>query len=160
MLLRSLLLATIAAPCLVAAAQESGRRPESRDPAGVLAAADDWIAAERMRNVAALGRRLTNRYRDYDADGRSHSKTELLDHAATRKDIWPGTADDVARAFHAKYPSRKEVVIEGDTAIISYHPVDPTRSEYVVAEDTFTYQDGMWRGVMSSHFRLDTPVRS
>src|SRR4051794_20806398 len=76
---------------------------EPKNEIGVLAASDDWIAAERLGNVAELDARLAAEYCDVESSGRPHSKAELLAHTASRKDIWPGTPAEVAAAFHKKY---------------------------------------------------------
>lgn len=153
MLRFSLLWVALATPFLVSATHNTSRL-EPKTAAGVLAASDDWIAAERLGQVAKVNARLSDNYRDVESNGRAHPKADLLKHTATRKDIWPGTAADVVKAFHEKYPSMKTVVMEGDMAILSYHRMDPKLQGYIIAEDIFTYRNGMWRGILSNHFNV------
>lgn len=145
----ALTIAMIASP---ASAASQGAEP--RNEAGVLAASDDWIAAERMGNVAELNQRLAADYCDVESNGRAHPKAELLAHTAGRKDIWPGTPAEVAAAFHKQHPSIKKVVIHGDTAILSYYPANPNGDAYVLAEDIFAYEHGRWTAVISNHFNV------
>ena len=130
---------------------------EPKTEAAVIAADDDWLAAERRGDVASLDARLADIYRDVESNGRAHPKSELLSATARRKDIWPGTAAEVAAAFRKKYPVVMKVVIAGDTAILSFHSTDSSLESYIGSEDVFTYQNGMWKGVLSNHL---TPPRT
>lgn len=105
-----------------------------------------------MGHVADVDARLVADYLDVESNGRPHTKAELIAHTANRKDIWPGTAAEVALAFHRKYPSINKVVIHGNTAILSYYPADTKALPYILAEDIFVYEDGMWKGILSNHF--------
>ena len=150
---RSILMITTSITLLVAGAPGLARvRPEPKTEAGVLSASDAWIAAERLGDVAGVNARLVDGYVDVESNGKPHTKAELINHTATRKDIWPGTPAQVALAFHQKYPHISKVVIEGDTAVLSYYPADPKRPANIIAEDVFTYEHGMWKGIFSSHF--------
>ena len=126
-------------------------RPEPKTVAAVLAADDDWLAAERRGDVAALDARLADGYRDIEADGKAHSKAELLAYTARRPDKSTAPAGQVAREFRAAHPITERVLIVGDTAVLSFHSVESTQQDAVRSVDVFAYRNGMWRGVLSDH---------
>jgi hypothetical protein len=144
---------------LLAATPSSARAParaEPRTEQGVLAADDDWLAAERRGDVAALDRRLSDQYQDVEADGRAHPKSELIDMTAHRATPATGSPAEVAAEFRRQHPVIEKVVIVGDTAILSFHSVDPSKQTLVLSVDVFSYQDGVWKGVLSKHSGMPT----
>lgn len=124
-------------------------RAEPKTEAAVLAADDDWLAAERRGDVAALDARLAPDYRDVLANGTVHLKAHLMDTLAHLKVKATEPAAKVAADFRAAHPAIETVVIRGDTAILSFHSVDPAKQALVESVDVFTYDHGLWRGVLT-----------
>lgn len=125
--------------------------PEPRTDAGVLAADDDWLAAERRGDVAALNARLADGYEDVDPGGQVHPKSELLRWTAERKDKATGSVAEIAALFRGRNPMDLRVRIFGDTAILSFHSKGPADAELVRSVDVFSYIRGRWMGVLSKH---------
>ena len=133
-------------------------RVEPKTEAAVLAADDDWLAAERRGDVAALDRRLDDSYRDVKSDGKVHLKADMLRAVANLKVKATDPAAKVAADFRAQHPMLEKVTIVGDTAILSFHSVDPAQQAIVRSIDVFTYEHGMWRGVLSVDQAVVTPT--
>jgi hypothetical protein len=148
---RSAVLLGAVALSLLATAVSAAGRVEPKTEAAVLAADDEWLAAERRGDVATLDRRLADGYRDVMADGKVHVKADMLRAVANVKDKATDPAKKVAADFRAKNPIVEKVQIVGDTAILTFHSVDPAQQAIVRSMDIFTYDHGMWRGVMSVH---------
>ena len=122
---------------------------EPKTEAAVLAADDDWLAAERRGDVAALDARLAPDYREILPDGTVHFKAHMLDATAHRKDKATDSPKKVAADFRAKHPIVEKVLILGDTAVLSFHSIDPGKQAVVLSVDVFAYDLGKWRGMLS-----------
>lgn len=136
---------------VLASVQPSNKHCEPRTEAAVLAADDDWLAAERRGDVNALSARLADGYRDVEPDGKVNDKVQLLRWTAERKDKASGSVAEVAATFRKLHPMDLRVAIFGDTAIVSFHSLDPNAAALVKSVDVFSYVDGMWKGVLSKH---------
>jgi len=124
---------------------------EPRTEAAVLAASDDWLAAERRGDVASLERRLMPQYQDIEPNGRVHPRSALIAHAANLKDPSTVPAKQLAAEFRKANPVIEEVVMSGDTALISYHSPNPDIRANVRSIDVFVYDKGQWRALVSTH---------
>jgi hypothetical protein len=124
---------------------------EPRTEAAVLAASDDWLAAERRGDVASLERRLMPQYQDIEPNGRVHPRSALIAHAANLKDPSTVPAKQLAAEFRKANPVIEEVVMSGDTALISYHSPNPDIRANVRSIDVFVYDKGAWRALVSTH---------
>lgn len=144
----------IGGPLLLAASTAAIARAEPKTAASVIAADDEWLASERLGDVARLNARLADEYRDVLPDGKVHLKSQLLKAVANHKDRATGTVAEVAAAVRKQHPVIEKVVIVGDTAILSFHSVDPTLEPLVRSTDVFTYDHGMWKGLLSTHAAL------
>ena len=143
---RLLALIAVCAPLSIA---HAAARREQKTEAAVLAADDDWLTAERLGNVSALDARLADEYREVDPDGKVYPKSVLLASTARRPARATGSPASVAAEFRKQHPLIEKVVIIGDTAILSFHSVDPATTNLVLSVDVFAYEHGMWRGVLS-----------
>jgi len=143
--------AVIAGPFLIAAGAGPMTHPEPKTKAAVLAADDEWLGAERIGDVGTLNARLADQYQDITPTGEVHSKAQLLAATAARTNRATGTIAEVAAAFRKQNPIVETVLIEGNTAILSFHSPDPALEPIVRSEDVFTYEDGMWKGILSAH---------
>jgi hypothetical protein len=147
----SLLTFAILATLPVTVVQARGLQAEPRTEAAVLEASDDWLAAERRGDVAALDRRLMPDYRDIEANGRVHPRSALIAHATNLKEPSTVPAKQLAAEFRKAHPVVEKVVIVGDTALLSYHSIDPQAAEDVRSLDIFVYDQGRWRALVSTH---------
>ena len=77
---------------------------EPHTEAGVLAADDDWLAAELRGDVSALSARLMPTYRDVTLNGKVYTREDLLAHAAKRPDKVSTPAVQAAAEFRATHP--------------------------------------------------------
>ena len=124
---------------------------EPKTEAAVLAASDDWLAAERRGDVAALDRRLMPEYRDIEPNGHVHPRSALIAHAVNLKDPSTVPAKQLAAEFRKAHPVIEKVIITGDTALLSYHSTDPQTEDEVRSVDVFVYDQGRWRALVSTH---------
>lgn len=160
-MMRSLFLKLASVATLIIASSAGAKtHAEPKTQAGVLAADDEWLAAERMGNVAMLNERLADGYRDVLPDGEVHTKAQLLGGTAKVKAPATGTVAEVAATFRKQHPTIEEVVIAGDTAILSFHSTNPDIEPLIRSVDVFTYEDGMWKGILSKHSSLPAAASS
>lgn len=124
---------------------------EPKTEAAVLAASDDWLAAERRGDVAALDRRLMPEYRDVLPDGHVHPRSALIAHAANLKDPSTVPAKQLAAEFRRAHPVIEKVIITGNTAVVSYLSTDRQSEDQVRSIDVFVYDQGRWRALVSTH---------
>lgn len=136
---------------LVTAIHAKDIQTEPKTEAAVLAASDDWLAAERRGDVAALGRRLLPEYQDIASNGHVHPRSMLIAHAANLKDPSTVPAKQLAAEFRKAHPVVEKVIITGDTAVLSYHSADPQAEDAVRSIDVFVYDHGRWRALVSTH---------
>jgi hypothetical protein len=126
-------------------------REEPKTEAAVLAASDDWLAAERRGDVAALDRRLMLEYRDIEPNGHVHPRSALIAHTANLKDPSTVPAKQLAAEFRQAHPVIEKVIISGDTALLSYLSADSKTEGQVLSIDVFVYNQGRWRALVSTH---------
>lgn len=144
-------IATAAALCCVAAypacATETTAEPHTA--AAVLAADDDWLAAELRGDVSALDARLMPSYRDVTPEGKVHTKSDLLGGVAKHPNKVTTSPQQAAADFRAQHPVVEHVLIEGDTAILQFEKTEGPG--IILSVDVFVYEDGRWRGLYSAH---------
>jgi len=124
---------------------------EPHTEAAVLAADDDWLAAELRGNLAALGSRLMPTYRDVTLNGKVYTREDLLAHAARRPDKVTTSPVQAAAEFRAQHPLVEHVLLDGDTAILEFESIKPEEHGLILSVDVFTYMNGRWRGLYSAH---------
>jgi Domain of unknown function (DUF4440) len=142
-------LTSVLALVALATTAHAARPQEPKTEAAVLAADDDWLAAELRGDVAALDARLGPTYRDITSNGKVHVKAEMLDALGRLKSKATGPAAKVAADSRAAHPMVEKVVIVGDTAMLSFHSIEPAQQAAVRSVDVFVYEDGVWRAVLS-----------
>ena len=137
-----------------AAAAAPGADETAHDAAAVIATDDHWLQAEVGGDTAYLGQLLLPAYRSVSPDGSVHPRAAILAHAATNR------GSDKARrqveAWLKTHPSQPSVVIQGDTAILSFYAGDAGTPGVVRSSDIFVYVDGHWRALYSQHSALAT----
>lgn len=132
------------APLLLAATA-----PEPHDAAAVVAADDSWGQAEIKGDVAFLDRLLMDGYRSVGNDGKVITKADIVGKARARGNS-PDMAARVA-TWKAAHPTRADVKIAGDTAILTWISTKPGTGEPVSSCDIFVYDGGRWRALYSQH---------
>ena len=123
--------------------------PEAKTVEAVLAADDRWLNAEVTGDVAALDQLLLADYRSVGVDGKVTDKAKILERVRQTGGS-PDLAAKVA-AWKASHPTRGEVSIAGDTAVLRWVLVKPEAGDPVSSSDIFVYRDGHWRAIYSQH---------
>lgn len=127
-----------------ATADEAARTADA-----VKAVDQHWLEAELDGDTAYLQALLLPAYRSVGADGVVHPRDAILAHAAGNRG-----SDKERRQVEAwlkTHPSGQDVVLIGDTAILSFYDpaLGPTRG--VRSADVFVHVDGHWRALYSQH---------
>jgi hypothetical protein len=119
--------------------------------AGAIAVDNHWSVAEMMGDTAYLQQMLLPEYRSVDADGKAYSKDRIVAGAAKRSGTDLVTAKSRIEAYRKAHPYGTSVVMQGDTAILSFY--DPARGaqEGVKSSDVFVYMNGQWHALYSQH---------
>ena len=117
--------------------------------AAVKAVDQHWLDAELDGDTAYLEALLLPAYRSVGADGVVHPRQAIIAHAAQNRG-----SDQQRRKVEAwikAHPSAQSVVLQGDTAILSFY--DPTLGpdRGVRSADIFVYVGGHWRALYSQH---------
>jgi hypothetical protein len=128
---------------------------EPHTEAAVRAADDDWLAAELRGDLKALDARLMPSYRDVTPEGKVHTKQDLLAGVAKHPDKVVTTPLQAAADFRAQHPVVEHVLIEGDTAILQFESTKPEEQGVIRSVDVFVYKGGRWRGLYSSHNKVE-----
>jgi hypothetical protein len=124
---------------------------EPRSEAAVIAADDSWLQAEVAGDGDYLDALLLPGYVSIGANGKVTAKADLVSHARSRNaDAKAKLAEQVA-AWKAAHPTRVEVTIAGDTAILKWVLVKPEAGNPVSSCDIFVYRDGRWHALYSQH---------
>jgi hypothetical protein len=122
---------------------------EPRTAAAVQAADDAWGAAEGRGDAAFVDELLLPGYVSVGPAGKVTTKAAIVDGA--RKRGPSATMAAQIAAWKAAHPSRAEVTIVGDTAILRRLLTKPGLGEPVSSSDTFVYRGGHWRAIYSQH---------
>jgi hypothetical protein len=119
--------------------------------AGAIAVDNHWSLAEMMGDTAYLQQMLLPEYRSVDADGKAYSKDRLVAGAAKRSGTGLAVAKSKIEAYRKAHPYGTSVVMQGDTAILSFY--DPARGaqQGVESSDVFVYVNGRWHALYSQH---------
>jgi hypothetical protein len=139
--------ATLFVPLCALAA--SPTKPQPRTEAAVIAADDGWEKAEESGDVAYVDNLLLSDYRSVSADGSVHNKSAIL--ANTKKNI--GSPDHAAKVaqWQAAHPMETAAVIQGDTAIVTFHLKPAGAEKGIMLSDIFVYRGGQWHAIYSQH---------
>jgi hypothetical protein len=122
---------------------------QPKTAAAVIAADEGWDKAENTGDVAYVDNLLLPDYRSVSADGSVHDKAAIL--ANAKSNI--GSPDHAAKVakWQAAHPMETAAVIQGDTAIVTFHlkPLAPEKG--IMSSDIFVYRDGEWHAIYSQH---------
>jgi hypothetical protein len=137
-------IAIMAALTMAAAWPAMAAEPRTAD--AVTAADVAWGDAEAKGDAAFVDRLLLPDYRSISNGGKATGKAEIVAHTN------PGHAVDYARKvadWKAQHPSRPDVTLSGDTAVLAWTSTAPGGAVYSC--DIFVYRDGRWRALYSQH---------
>jgi len=124
---------------------------EPRTAAAVIAADKAWGEAEVAGNADFVDRLLLPGYVSIGPDGKTTTKEKIVAGARGRdKQASEKLAAEVA-AWKAAHPTRSEVILNGDTAVLKWVMIKPDGSVPISSCDIFVYRGGRWHAIYSQH---------
>ncbi|MGN6518001.1 MAG: nuclear transport factor 2 family protein [Dokdonella sp.] len=120
----------------------------------VKAADEAWAQAEIRGDHAYLAWLLADGYASVSASGKATTKAQLVEGARKRGDS-PETAKRF-KEWKDQHPSRADVQLVGDTAILTWVSTEPAAAARVNSSDIFVYRDGHWHAVYSQHASIES----
>jgi hypothetical protein len=133
----------------IAGAVPAAPSDEARTSAKVLEVDHAWTDAEINGDAAFVDALLLPEYRSIGPDGKITDKAAIVAHARARgphSDFGKLVAD-----YKATHPTRGDVVIDGDTAVLNWVSLAPGKGEPIASCDIFVYRHGRWRALYSQH---------
>ncbi len=124
-------------------------KPEPKTAAAVIAADNGWEKAEESGDVAYVDNLLLPDYRSVNADGSVHDKAAIL--ANTKHNLGSAEHAEKVAKWLAAHPMDTGVVMQGDTAIVTFHLKPSAPEKGVMSSDIFVYRDGQWHAIYSQH---------
>ena len=142
--------ALIGAGLIAVSASASAAGPlEQRMATAVIAADNAWTAAEIRGDAVFVDALLLPEYKSIGADGKVATKAQIVGSTQKR-----GSHSDFGAqvdAYRATHPTRADVSIAGDSAVLTWVSLVPGRGEPVASCDIFVYRGGRWRALYSQH---------
>ena len=122
---------------------------QPKTAAAVIAADDGWLKAEETGDTAYVDNLLLPEYRSVNADGSVHDKAAIL--ASAHKNVGSTARTLADEKWLAAHPMGTAVLIQGDTAIVTFYlkPLGPEKG--IMSSDIFVYRDGQWHAIYSQH---------
>jgi hypothetical protein len=137
------------------AASATAATHERSQAAAVIAEDEAWARAEQRGDAAFVDGLLLPGYRSVAADGRVHDKATIVE--ATRRNAGSQAMAMRVAAWNAAHPSKIDVLIGGDTAILTFAPTSAGASARVFSSDVFARVNGRWRPIYSQHSSAEVP---
>ena len=134
---------------LAAAAPALASEPKTAE--AVIAADDQWLKAEVGGDVAFLDRLLLPEYVSIGTDGKVTPKSRIVANAGSRTPEARAKLQAVVTEWKAKHPSRPQVTIVGNTAVLTWVLDRPATEAPVSSCDIFVYRAGGWHAIYSQH---------
>jgi hypothetical protein len=127
---------------------------ETQSPAphtaeAVIAADEQWGQAEVDGDSKFVDDLLLDGYRSIGSAGKVTTKAQIVKGAQER-----GKSAEYAKRvadWKAKHPSAANVIIFGDTAVLTWVPTNAGSSPPVNSSDIFVYRGGAWHAIYSQH---------
>jgi len=134
---------------LVTAAPALASEPKTAE--AVIAADDGWLKAEVSGDVAFLDRLLLPEYVSIGTNGTVTTKSKIVAHAASRSAEARAKLEATIAAWKTTHPTRPQVTIVGDTAVLTW-VLDKSAGDAPVSScDIFVYRAGGWHAIYSQH---------
>lgn len=118
--------------------------------AAVRAVEDHWTRAETDGEIAYLDQLLLPEYRSVSPDGSVHPKPAIIA-GAKRQAANPAAALAAVDSFRKAHPSRTDVALHGNTAVVTFVSLVPASHEGIRGADVFVFTDGAWHALYSAH---------
>ena len=121
----------------------------SLGPVEVRATDDAWGAAEVRGDANFLDRLLLPEYQSVGSDGKVTTKASIVAHARSR-----GPSSELAAqvsAWKASHPTHSEVLITGDTAVLTWASSKPGSTGAITSSDVFVHRADGWKALYSRH---------
>lgn len=141
-----------AAPPVYSQSKSSNIEKE-KTAAGAIAADEHWSQAEMHGDTAYIDQLLLPQYRSVSPTGVAHGKAGIV--VGARKNIGNGDGVAKAAAYRKAHPYGTSVVIEGNTAILSFYSPVRGPENGVLSTDVMVYVDGRWHALYSQHAKVD-----
>ena len=142
------MMAAAGAVSFIGAAQATAiRQPHTR--AAVVAADEAWTAAEIRGDAAFVDALLLPEYRSIGSDGKIASKAMIV--AGTRARGPHSNFGKIVAEYRAGHPTRGDVTINGDTAVLTWVSLVPGKGAPIASCDIFVYRNGRWHAIYSQH---------
>jgi Domain of unknown function (DUF4440) len=124
-------------------------KPQPKTAAAVIADDDGWEKAEESGDVAYVDNLLLPDYRSVSADGSVHDKAAIL--ANAKQNLGSAQHAEKVAKWLAAHPMGSSVVIQDDTAVVTFYlkPLGPQKG--IMSSDIFVYRDGEWHAIYSQH---------
>ncbi|MBE1159088.1 nuclear transport factor 2 family protein [Dyella acidiphila] len=123
--------------------------------AGVLALEQHWSIAEMAGDTGWLEQMLAPGFRSVSNDGSVHDKQAIVAGAAKRKGTSLAQAQRQFADYQQQHPYGSAVLIQGDTAVVSFYDPALGPQKGVKSADIFVYADGGWHAFYSQHTGLN-----
>jgi len=133
---------------LMLAASTSANASEPKTAAAVIAADDGWLKAEVSGDVHFLDRLLLV---SIGTNGAVTPKSKIVAHAAARSAEERAKLKAVIAEWKATHDVRPQVIISGDTAVLTWVMDKPGANDPVSSCDIFVYRAGGWHAIYSQH---------
>lgn len=146
---RHILAVVTPAMFFVASAACAASPAQPRTAAAVLAADNAWTEAEIRGDAVFVETLLLPEYRSIGQGGKITTKAQIV--SSTRKRGSHSDFGAQVAAYRASHPTRGDVTISGDTAVLTWVSLVPGRGEPVASCDVFVYREGHWRALYSQH---------
>ena len=124
----------------------------ARSAAAVMAVDQHWLEAETGGDTAWLEQMLLPAYRSVNNKGVATGKAGIVAHAARNRGS--DKARKAVEAWLEAHPSKQRVMLQGDTAILTFYDAALGPERGVRSVDIFVYDGGRWHALYSQHSGL------
>ncbi|MBS0482784.1 MAG: nuclear transport factor 2 family protein [Proteobacteria bacterium] len=145
---RQVLLATLLSAVVCSPAVASGAA-KAHTASAVLAVDQAWTDAEIRGDFRFVDALLLPEYRSIGTDGTITPKAVIV--AGTRARGPHSDFGKMVAAYRAAHPSRGEVILNGDTAIVQWISLVDGKGKPVASCDVFVFRNGRWHALYSQH---------
>lgn len=124
-------------------------KSDARTPEAVKAADAAWLDAEINGDAKFLEWFLEDGYESIDSTGAILSKVKLIENRRQQ-----GRSEKFAaavREWREKHPNHAQVMLYGNTAVLTWVTDDPNSKTPVYSCDIFVYRDRHWHAIYSQH---------
>jgi len=125
--------------------------PDPKTAAAVEAADQAWSGAEQKGDAEFVAWLLLPEYRSVGPAGTFATRGAIVAHAKAQTPENEAKSASMVAKWKSDHPSRADVRLFGDTAVLTWTSTRPEAKSGVYSCDIFTYRDGHWHAVYSQH---------